>query len=281
MTTFSRFSFELFTVLDGTVMKNGEVPGYYLLSYLLVRLPELFLLGIALALLGVVREAPGLISSAEKRRVALRWLPVTLAAGFPLVYTLLSAPPLYNGIRHFTFLLPPLAVVAAAGFHSAWLRAAHWPRARMAAGAACVLLLVGQGAALVRLHPYQHLAYNGFAGGLAGTPDRWEQDYWGDTLRESAGLLNGYVAREGLADASHTVAVCAELVQAEAWLDPGLRVTRDWRAADFFLSPTHMNCHAAVKGKIVATVVREGVTLAVVLDRRALVGEEREPRPAR
>ncbi|MCK9987249.1 MAG: hypothetical protein AzoDbin1_03721 [Azoarcus sp.] len=279
MTTFSRFSFELYTILDGAVMKNGDVPGRYLASYLLVRLPELFLLGVALAALSALRELPGLFASARGRTQALRWLPVTLAAAFPLAYTLLAAPPLYNGIRHFTFLLPPLAVLAAAGLVATAARASRWPKARLAAVAGCGLLAATHLLTLVRLHPYEYVAYNGFTGGLRGTEGRWEQDYWGDALREAAGLLNVYVAAEGVAPRTWTVAVCAESVQGTAWLASGLEVTRDWRAADFFLSPTHMDCDTAVKGKIIGEISREGVALAVVRDRRMLVGADREPRP--
>jgi hypothetical protein len=122
------------------------------------------------------------------------------------------------------------------------------------------------------------VAYNGFVGGLRGTTDRWEQDYWADSLRDAAGQLNAFVAREGHPDRRYTVAVCAESLQGTVWLDPKLVVTRDWWIADFFLSPTHMDCHTAVKGQIIGKVEREGVTLAVVRDRRMLVGEERRPR---
>lgn len=277
MTTFSHFSFQLDTILAGVVMKNGEVPGHYLLSYLLVRLPELFLLGIAFALLAGLRALPTL-SWRDGRPTALVLLPASLAAAFPLVYTLLAAPPLYNGIRHFTFLLPPLAVTAAAGFQHAWRRAARWPRHRLAAAAGCLLLALTHVVALVRLHPYEYVFYNAFEGGVHGSFDRWEQDYWASSLREAAELLNAYVAREGATNRRYTVAVCAEPLQAAAWLSPGLDVTRDWRAADFFLSATHMNCDEAVKGKIIGEVAREGVVLAVVRDRRALVGRDREPK---
>ncbi|QTQ37299.1 glycosyltransferase domain-containing protein [Aromatoleum petrolei] len=281
MTTFSRFSFELYTILDGAVMKNGEVPGRYLASYLLVRLPELFLLGVALAVLSALRTLPRLFASEEGRREALRWLPVTLAAAFPLAYTLLAAPPLYNGIRHFTFLLPPLAVLAAAGLVATAARLARVSAMRLMAAGVCALLAVTHLVTLVRLHPYEYVAYNGLTGGLRGTEGRWEQDYWGDALREAAGLLNARVAAEGRAPRTWTVAVCAESVQGSAWLAPGLEVTRDWRAADFFLSPTHMDCDTAVKGEVIGEVVREGVALAVVRDRRKLVGADREPRPPR
>lgn len=278
MTTFSRFSFELYTILDGVVMKNGEVPGHYLLSYLLVRLPELFLLGVALAMMGALRALPRVMRDGAARRAAFPWLPVALAAGFPLAYTLLAAPPLYNGLRHFTFVLPPLAVLAGAGLAFAWRCAADWPRLRVVGAAACIGLAAVHLALLVRLHPYEYVAYNAMAGGLKGTEGRWEQDYWSDSLRAATERLNALVADEGLSGHRYRVAVCAESVQASAWLAPGLEVTRDWRAADFFLATTHMDCDTAVQGRIVAKVAREGVVLAVARDRRALAGAEREPR---
>lgn len=278
MTTFSHFAFQLDTILDGVVMKNGEVPASYLSRYLLVRLPELFLLGLALAGVAGLRALPQLGSSAAARRSALPWLPAVLAASFPLAYTVLAAPPLYNGIRHFTFLLPPLAALGGVGLAAAWLRAARWPRGRVLAAAGCVLLAVGHLVTLARLHPYEYVAYNGFTGGLRGTVERWEQDYWGLSLRELTGQLEAFVSREGTPPHRYLVAVCAESLQAAAWLDERFTVTRDWRAADFFLSPTHMDCHTAVRGSVIGEVVRDGVTLGLMRDRRMLVGDERAPR---
>jgi hypothetical protein len=276
MSAFSHFSFELNTVLDGRVMNVGEVPGHYLAAYLLVRLPELFLAGLALALLAGVRALPAL---AQARRSALPWLPVALAALFPLAYTLLAAPPLYNGLRHFSFVLPPLAVLAGAGLFHAWqgLRVRP-PLLRRAVLGACALAVLGQLGLLARLHPYQYLAYNRFAGGTHGAAGGWEQDYWASSLREAVFALNALVAREGVPAQGYTVAVCAEPLQAQVWLAPGLRATRDWWGADFYLSTTHMGCDQALQGRVVAQVERAGRVLAVVKDRRALVGEERRPR---
>ncbi len=278
MSAFSHFSFELNTVLDGRLMNVGEVPGYYLAAYLLVRLPELFLAGLALALLAGLRTLP-VLASARCRQAALPWLPVVLAALFPLVYTVLAAPPLYNGLRHFSFVLPPLAVLAGVGLVRAWQGlCTRPPLLRRAVLVACALAVLGQVGLLARLHPYEYLAYNRLAGGVQGAAGRWEQDYWASSLREAAHALNALVAREGVPAQGYTVAVCAEPLQAQVWLAPGLRATRDWWGADFYLSPTHMGCDEALRGRVVAQVERAGRVLAVVKDRRALLGEERRPR---
>ncbi|HJV24189.1 MAG TPA: glycosyltransferase family 39 protein [Aromatoleum sp.] len=270
MRTFSHFAFNLDTILDGVVMKIGAVPGTYLFDYLLVRLPELFLLGIVLALVVGVRALPSLFVVQRERVEALPWLPVLLATAVPLGYALIAAPPLYNGIRHFTFLLPPLAVVAAAGLQAAWRLSQRWPGVNAVALGACLLLAFVHLATLIDLHPYEYLEYNDLIGGLRGAEGRWEEDYWASSLREATGLLNAYVLGSGPLAHPYTVAACAEPVQAAAWLAPGLTMTTDWLAADFFVSPTQMNCHLAVTGRVVAEVVRDGVTIAVVRDRRGI-----------
>ena len=152
------------------------------------------------------------------------------------------------------------------------------PLLRRAVLGACALAVLGQLGQLARLHPYEYLAYNRLAGGVQGAVGRWEQDYWASSLREAVHALNALVAREGGAGRHYSVAVCAEPLQAQVWLAPGLRATRDWWGADFYLSPTHMGCDEAMRGRVVAQVERAGLVLAVVKDRRALVGEERRPR---
>ena len=54
-------------------------------------------------------------------------LMLTLAATLPLAIAMVKRPALYNGIRHFVFVIPPMAVLGGVAF--AWamerLRANH------------------------------------------------------------------------------------------------------------------------------------------------------------
>lgn len=280
---FSHFAFDLWTVLDGQALRIAEVPRSYLLHYLGVRLPEALLLGLLAALLfGAAAAARAWRAGPLGRRRLALVLPLGLAAVFPLVFTLLTAPPLYNGLRHFTFVLPPLAACAALGLDAVWRRAMSRPGwVRGLLGLLLALLLLDPAVQLLRLHPYQSVAYNHLAGPLAGAERRWEMDYWGDSLREAAAALNARVAAEGPPPAPpYKVAVCAELIQGESVLSRRhFVVTRDWLSADFFLSPTQTGCDAALQGTVVERVQRLGATLAVVKDRRQLPPEARAPRP--
>lgn len=287
-TRFSHFAFELDTIFDGTVMRNGAVPRGYLHAYLLVKLPELMLIGLALALGGRPWRTPEACPDAERRAAARGlWpvhLPLVLAIAVPLAYAWLGQPALYNGIRHFLFLLPPLAVAAALGWRMLWQAVRGWSPARWGLGLAFAVLAVSHGVTLSRLHPYGYTYYNRLAGGLEGAAQHWELDYWSATAREAAEFLDAYVAREEAGRDPATlpppwpVAVCAESVQAGAWLSPRLRVTRDWRAAEFFIATTHMGCDRALKGSPLLVIERNGVPLGVLLDRRRLTGAERDPR---
>jgi hypothetical protein len=263
----------MLTLLDGQLIKIGEVPATYLSRYLLIRLPELLLLGLLLSVCGA---AVALLRRRVQPETLIRLLPLLLAACFPIFYSLATAPALYNGVRHFSFVLPPLALVSALGLE--YMLSALRPWRSLLGLAAAVLLLVGGDnlLSLLRLHPYEYVAYNHLVGGTAGAYERYEGDYWNDSLREATLLLNHLLKDElGNTSAGFTVAVCAEPVQATVYLDPRFRVVRDWPSADFFISAVQTRCDRAMAGTIIGDVSRDGVPLIVIKDRRELVGHER------
>lgn len=283
--TFSHFTFSLKTVFNGRIMDIGAVPGRYLPGYLAVRLPELLLLGLACGL--TLAVAKGLRALRDPRYTLdaprLRaLLPVILAFTVPVTCAWLMAPPLYNGIRHFLFVLPPAAVLSALGLRAAWQALpAGGPRTAWAAAAAALGLW--HATTLSQLHPYEYVYYNQlFAGGVAHARGKWELDYWSDSLREASLMLRarveGEVAAGSAPRAPYPVAVCAEAVQAGHYLGPLFRVTRDWLRADFFLTSTSMGCENALRGTVIGSVDRMGVPLAIILDRRQVAGADRIPR---
>ncbi len=272
-TQFSHFSFDMKTQLAGRMYEIGDVPRTYLLWYLAVRLPELLLAGLAL---GTVLAARLLWQRQVTATLLTTLLPVLLAGLFPLAYTLATSPALYNGIRHFTFVVPPLAVLAALGVDGLLSRV----RAHRVVMLLVTAVLLATGLdnllLLVRLHPYQYVAYNHLIGGTAGAYERYELDYWSDAARESALLLNHLLRDElGSAPAGLTVAFCGESAQVNEFLDPRFRVVRDWPSADFYISATQTGCDRVMGGTIIGEVSREDVPLMVIKDRRELVGPDR------
>lgn len=278
LTTFSHVTFAIQTVLDGQIMAITEVPRSYLPIYLAVRLPELALAGLVAALGAALTAAMTAAPAGRHRpwRQHLPWLTVILAALLPLALAIATRPALYNGIRHFTFLLPPLAVLAAAGVYALWR---HARSSRSLAAAFIALCLIGALdplVALARLHPYHYVNYNRLAGGFeAAVAGRWEADYWSDGVREASGLLRDHLKGTTRPAEPWQVAVCADPVEADAWLGPEFVITRDWVRADFFISTTHMDCDSVLAGRVIGQVAREGLPLTLLKDRRMLTAEQR------
>jgi hypothetical protein len=154
-------------------------------------------------------------------------------------------------------------------------RGVRWRWIALGAAAAVVIALVSNAVLLTRLHPYEYLYYNPLIGGLEGASRRFATDYWVNIMPEAVDDLGGYVTRLDSRDKGthrYTVAVCGERAsfENEARDEPGLQWTADWKTADFFIAPTHMNCDRADDGTVIATISRLGVLIGVVKDRRAL-----------
>ena len=280
--SFSHFAFNMLTIMDGHVMNIGEVPRYYLPAYLLVRLPEVFLLGLIGLVLAAAVHWRIWFSRHEK---TLAWATLLLAALFPILFNVIDKPALYNGIRHFTFVVPPIAVLAGLGLTLAWDALGGLPKLRYGLSLLCVLLGVWTVVTLARLHPYEYIYYNQLAGDMAEAESEWEGDYWSSSLREASDMLEEEITSKPRHDAQgkivpYLVAVCAENIQGTAYLDRRFSVTKNWEAADVYLSTTNMGCDHVLNGKIIGEVERMGVKLAIIKDRRDLLAHQRKPRIA-
>ena len=278
MGAFSHFSFDLKTLFNGQLLPIDQLPPTYMPEYLLIKLPEVTLLGLlaglAVAVLALVTHLraqgakAGPFSRGRLAASMLTYLPLGLAILVPIGVAVLTDPPLYNGIRHFLFVLPPVTVLAALGLVGAW-RALH-RRARLA-GASFALAALGlflfNASVLWRLHPYEYVAYNQLVGGTAGAWGRFEGDYWSASLREAALALRHGVERETPPAHPYKVSVCAEDVQALAYLGPNFEAVEEWEDADFILTALNVGCDAA-PGLPYATVSRMGLAFASVRDQR-------------
>ncbi|MGH6725739.1 MAG: glycosyltransferase family 39 protein [Pseudolabrys sp.] len=272
---FGEFNYHIKTLLDGQIYEMGDVPRWYVPAYLLIKLPLLVLVGAAAAFAFIV--LPGrAVSDAPNRRSQTALL--AFIATFPVICEVIDRGPAFSGLRHFLFVVPPFAVLAGLGFDWLLTEIARHGRALATMGLAAIgAVLAWNAAILIELHPYQYLYYNPLVGGLEGASGRYVTDYWVNIMPEAVDDLEDYVAKldqAGNRGRQYTVAVCGERLPFEKEADPRLHWTEDWKQAEFFIAPTHMNCDRAVNGKVIATITRLGVRIGVVKDRRALVKAE-------
>ena len=268
---FGNFHYQIHTMLDGRIYTMADVPRWYVPFYLLFKVPLLILTGVVIAMATVLRPAgaPG-----RRSETAL----LAFIAAFPVICIVVERGPAFTGLRHFLFVVPVFAVLAGIGFNA--LLAQCETRRRWHANAAAVAMvaaLLWNAGMMVRLHPYQYLFFNPLVGGLAGAARQYDTDYWVSIMPEAVDKLEAYVAkldRTKRHTHRYTVAVCGERLPFEKEANSRLQWTEDWKKAEFFIAPTHMNCDRVLTGKEIATITRLGANIGVVKDRRDLVQQD-------
>jgi hypothetical protein len=203
-----------------------------------------------------------------RRRAVL--LALALAPTLPVIVTVATRPGLYNGIRHFVFILPPLAVLG--GLAVAWTAQRLERFGKLATAAGALALVVGVASPvieMVRLHPYEYTYYNRLAGGAAGARTRYMLDYWGLSLTQASRELLTYLAEhhETPPTGKWTVAVCGPHPPVNVALGPQFELTWDPKGADFAMMLGEFYC-AKLDAPMLFQVEREGVVFARVYDIR-------------
>jgi len=253
-------------LFEGELILVPDMPRSYVPMLIWVQLPELFLTlgigGTVLALVAVIRSR-----EPSNRRAIL--LLLLLAGTLPVLTAVLLRPAMYNGIRHFLFVLPPLAVLGGVAVARIFEQAT---RRSAAAGLAATLAFAAGNAApaaeMARLHPYAYTYYNAIAGGVAGARGNFMLDYWALSFKEGSRKLKERIAALGLAPPKGRrwkIAVCGPHRSPQIELGPAFETTWDPRAADFAMVLGEFYC-AALPAPILVEVAREGIVYARVYD---------------
>src|SRR5882724_2039485 len=171
-------------MFDGALVSVPDMPWFYLPTLFALQLPEV-LLGLSIA--GVVGTVVLLGRAGVSARRKTMLLMLTSAATLPLMVAMVKRPALYNGIRHFIFVIPPMTVLAGTAFAwgMTWLKENRrsWQPAALAVFAFGLLLPLGE---MIRLHPYQHTHFNHIAGTVRAADDLYMLDYWGLALKQAS-----------------------------------------------------------------------------------------------
>ncbi len=190
----------------------------------------------------------------------LMGVAVTVNAAFYLILK----PVIYDGLRHFLFLLPVLAAIAA-------LSAAEWiqnaKKNSLFKIILCLCALNGLTVVyhLVRLHPYEYIYFNELTGGLKGSEGRFENDYWGASFKEAVDWLEKNAATDP--KKTYKVTGSGNSYQIFYYFTPNMKwVDKEKiKEADFYISYTRDNLQAeAAPSKVIHVVEREGVPLNYV-----------------
>lgn len=272
LTFFSHQSFPYKTLFDGRFIFATLLPWEYLPAHILLALPELVVaLLLAAIVLAVVRLAQPGIARERVRLLGLGLIGFSIL--FPIGYAIAIKAVLFDGMRHFIFVLPLIAVAAALALDRTldWLASFPYRRPIYAALGLYAALHV---TTMVLLHPDQYVYYNAFVGGVDGAQRRFKLDYWANSYAEAVRGLEAYLQSEygpDYQEREFTVAVCGPPNSAAYYFPRNFHYIPRRTDADFYIAFTKDNCDRALPGRPIYHVERMGALLSVVLDRRAIL----------
>lgn len=255
-------------MFDGQLISVPDMPRSYLPKLFGLKLPEILLLLGGCGLVGAI-----IVSLRQtipvRRRAAL--LLLAMAIVIPVGITIATRPALYNGVRHFIFILPPLAVLG--GLAGAFALQKLLDRSRIAALIGAVAILAGlaiPATDMVALHPYQYTHYNRISGGMRAADHHYMLDYWGLSFKEAADELHAILEEKGTTTPEGrrwTIAVCGPHPPAEVELGSDFVTTWNTKGADFALMLGEFYC-AELNAPELVKIERDGVVFARVYDIR-------------
>jgi hypothetical protein len=250
-----QFPYTADTIFAGQRYPAPEVPLAYWPTLLALQLTEIMLVGLGLAALTLTLRRP----AGGDRARQLGILAVALAAIFPLVYALIARPTAYNALRHFIFVLPPLAILAALGLDRAL--GMLGPRTRPVAQAAILAGCLLPALRIAQLQPYEYVYFNDASGGVAAATGRYELDYWGTSFAELGRLLDSRLPTE-LGPPPVRTRICGPLEASLEILPPSLLPVRSDLPGNLAVAIAIFFCVDPPAGSEVARVERQGVVLS-------------------
>src|SRR6516164_3898775 len=215
-------------LFDGALVSVPDMPWSYLPTLFALQLPEVLLALFIAGLVGAVVVLPRSDVTARRKTILLMLM---LAATLPIAVAMVKRPALYNGIRHFVFVIPPMTVLAgvAVAWGMNWLKdnRRSWQPAALAVFIFGLLLPLGE---MIRLHPYQYTHFNHIAGTVRGADDRFMLDYWGLAFKQaSEELLDQLEEKHETPPAGRKwrMAVCGPQRPAQVALGPNFTIGWD------------------------------------------------------
>ena len=197
----------LSVLFGGTVYNAGELPRRYLPFMLTTTLTEptwlLFAIGMIDSYWKLIknRRADYETYRSQITSLSLAFSPVLILA----TYVIIRKPAMYDGIRHFLFIMPPVFIFVGFGFQFIVEQVNSWVKSPLLLRTGLGFLLIVPGlAGIIKLHPYEYTYYNSFVGGTSGVFRYYETEYWLTCYKEAMDELkntienpiNLYVYRE-------------------------------------------------------------------------------------
>ena len=254
----------------GRYIQAANVPWDYLPTWFLITLPEFYYVALFAGFSRLLfRSARAQLIECEfetKMKVGF----LIFICFIPVLSAILLRSTLYDGLRHFLFVIPILSVLSGISF-DAFLKSNFKRITKTTLSVLICFSLFLTFTDMRELYPYEAVYFNRFVGGgLKKASLRYETDYWGSSYREGAEwLIRNYSSNKG---EPIRVASCSPKFLVRYFLEKTEELQRRFvmvessNSPDIFFATTRWDCHKEMKGKVIHQVMRQKTPLLYVIE---------------
>lgn len=224
----------------GQFINKEQRPWHYLFVWLLVSTPIYILIMHFISFIYI------------KKDQLLKYLITTIYINFVLY--LVINPVIYNGIRHFLFLLPLISATATIVI----IKTIKYKLQK--------LFLIGYIALIIfqlyQLHPYEYIYFNPIAKKIFNIEKTFETDYWSTTYKEASLATLKYIKDNKLRDIK--VYPCSMDFALQLYTDNRIKLKDRSLEANIIICDSEEDYYRQNTGKIIYEVKRSGMILNTV-----------------
>ncbi len=262
---------------EGATISNKNLPWHYVLKWFFITMPEFYFFAFAAGMIISIKTIlmqRVKFNTLDKDR-ALGIFIILFGILFPIGYTVLTQPVDYDGIRHFLFIVPLLAVISAFFVTRVLLKTGR----SIFSIVLMILIFVSATVTavdMIQLHPYQYIYFNRIFGkGTAEAAKSFETDYWGSSYKEGVEwIVKNY--RNYDENKKVKVVSCLYSLSTSYFLPDdrfeylgtyhdGKEIPEDAKP-DLFLATTRWEGHKNLTGKVLHIISRKNVPLLYIIE---------------
>jgi hypothetical protein len=235
----------------GNTLTRSQRPDIYLPVWFAVTLPLYIII-------------LGFFSLTKVRHIIKKpqWNILVLALFLNLAMYYFVKPVIYNGLRHFIYLIPIIVLLACMGLGMLLKEVQLHKKFHLKALLGILLILFATTTySAFSLHPYQSLYFNELTNGLAGAQGYFELDYWGTTYSEAAKWLEAHKTDIVTAGSTKKVYVCTMGEVAKYYLGDSYRLVDKSGDADYVVCDFDRQAKRGLDIKSIFEINRQGVAL--------------------
>lgn len=232
----------------GNFLTKDQRPWHYLFLWLLISSPIYILTMHSISLLWIKKD--------NLLKIFISAIYLNL-----LAYLVLN-PVIYNGIRHFLYLLPLISATAAIMV----IKTIHFKLSKLA----FIIYLIFIVYQLFQLHPFEYIYFNPISRRVFNIENTFETDYWGATYKDASIFAVNYIKENKLRDIK--VYPCSMDFAVEIYSEDKLKLKEEPKEAQMILCDSEEDLYINNDRKIIYEVKRAGMSLNKIrFDKKLLI----------